>query len=143
MRRGASPPGPAFPFLDHDGPIPFAHRGGAGGGLENSLAAFQQAVGLGYRYVETDVHATADGVLITFHDPTLERVPGLAGRLRTMSSADLGAARIAGREPIPTLLEVLGTWPQLRVNIDVKHADAVGPLVDVIRRTGALDRVCV
>src|SRR3954470_14704285 len=107
MRRRAEPTRRAFPFLDHDGPIPFAHRGGAGGGLENSLAAFQQAVDLGYGYVETDVHATADGVLITFHDPTLERVTGLAGRLRTMSYAELRAAGIAGREPIPTLAEVL------------------------------------
>ena len=52
-------------------------------------------------------------------------------------------ARIGGREPIPLLEDVLGTWPEVRVNIDVKHPGAIDPLVRAIRRTGAVDRVCV
>jgi glycerophosphoryl diester phosphodiesterase len=138
MRRSAG-----FPFLDHEGPIAFAHRGGAGGGLENSMEAFQQAVDMGYRYVETDVHASADGVLLAFHDPTLDRVTGVSGRIRNLPYAHLREARIGGEHPIPTLEDVLGSWPQLRVNIDVKVLGAAGPLVEVIRRTGAIDRVCV
>jgi glycerophosphoryl diester phosphodiesterase len=143
MRGTGRPSLPAFPFLDHDGPIAFAHRGGAGGGLENSMAAFQHAVDLGYRYVETDVHATADGVLLAFHDRTLDRVTGLTGRIGDQTYARLRAARIAGEHPIPTLEELLGTWPLLRVNIDVKSLEATGPLAEVIRRTGSIDRVCV
>jgi glycerophosphoryl diester phosphodiesterase len=142
MRR-RSGPATGFAFLDHEGPIPFAHRGGAAGGVENSMAAFQQAVDLGYRYVETDVHATADGVLLAFHDRTLERVTGLSGRVARMPYDDVRHARIGGREPIPRLEEVLRTWPELRVNIDVKDSRAVAPLVEVITRTGALPRVCV
>jgi glycerophosphoryl diester phosphodiesterase len=133
----------AYAFLDNEGPIGFAHRGGAADGLENTMAAFQQAVDLGYRYVETDVHATSDGVLLAFHDPTLERVTGMAGRISTLPWARVRQARVGGTEPIPTLEELLGTWPELRVNIDVKDLAATAPLVDVIRRTRAIDRVCV
>lgn len=136
-------PAPSYAFLDHDGPIAFAHRGGAHGGMENSLAAFGHAIDLGYRYLETDVHATADGVLLAFHDHTLDRVTDLVGRVADLPWAVVRRARIGGQEPIPVLEDLLGTWPDIRVNIDVKHGGAVEPLVRAIRRTDALDRVCV
>ena len=135
-----------FPFLEHDGPIAFAHRGGAEGdlvGLENSLAAFARAVDLGFTYLETDVHATADGVLLAFHDRTLDRVTDTVGRVVELPWTTVRSARIGGREPIPRLEDLLGTWPDIKVNVDVKHVSAVAPLVEVIRRTGAIDRVCV
>jgi glycerophosphoryl diester phosphodiesterase len=132
-----------FPFLEHDGPIAFAHRGGAAGGLENSLLAFSRAVALGYRYLETDVHATADGVLLAFHDDTLDRVTDRTGRVARLPWREVSRARIGGQEPIPLLEDLLGSWPDIRVNVDVKAAGAVGPLVAALRRTGAVDRVCV
>ena len=136
-------PRPSYAFLDHPGPIPFAHRGGAAGGLENTLAAFSRAVELGYRYLETDVHATADGVLLAFHDRTLDRVTDLVGRVAELPWTVVRRARIGGREPIPLLEDLLAAWPDVRVNVDVKHPSAVEPLVRAIRRTGAADRVCV
>lgn len=132
-----------FPFLRHPGPIPFAHRGGASEAPENSLPAFQHAIDLGYRYVETDVHATADGVLIAFHDDVLDRVTDRIGRIADLTWSEVAQARIEGREAIPLLEDVLTTWPELRVNIDPKADTAVEPLVEVLTRVGALDRVCV
>ncbi|MGZ4609899.1 MAG: glycerophosphodiester phosphodiesterase [Actinomycetes bacterium] len=132
-----------FAFLDHPRPIAFAHRGGAAGGLENSMVAFARAVGLGYRYLETDVHATADGVLLAFHDHTLDRVTDRSGVVARLPWSEVRRARIGGKEPIPTLEELLGTWPDVRVNIDVKEAGAIAPLVGALRRTRAIDRVCV
>src|SRR5690606_30716554 len=142
-RRYRRPPMPSFPFLDHPGPIPFAHRGGASEAPENSLPAFQHAIDLGFRYLETDVHATADGVLVAFHDDVLDRVTGHRGRIDELTWDEVSAARIDGREPIPLLEDILTTWPDARVNIDPKADTAVEPLVEVLRRTRAVDRVCI
>jgi glycerophosphoryl diester phosphodiesterase len=130
-------------FLDHPGPLAFAHRGGAAHAPENSWRAFEHAVGLGYEYLETDVQATADGVLIAFHDRTLDRVIGRPGRVCRLTLKEIAGARIGGTEPIPVLEDVLAAWPDVRFNIDVKDAPAIAPLAGVLRRTNAWDRVCV
>lgn len=132
-----------WPFLDHTGPLAFAHRGGASDAPENTMPAFARAVELGYRYVETDVHVTADGVLLAFHDDVLDRVTDRTGVVAELPWSEVGAARVDGIEPIPRLEDLLGTWPDLHVNIDPKHDGAVDPLADAIARTGAIDRVCV
>lgn len=132
-----------YTFLDHPGPIAFAHRGGTLGGLENSMPAFQRSIDLGYRYLETDVRATADGVALAFHDDTLDRVTDRSGQIARMPYAEVAKARIAGAEPIPLLEDVLGSFPDARVNIDVKSAPAIGPLAKALHRTKAWDRVCV
>lgn len=131
-----------WPFLDWDGPIPVAHRGGASEQLENTMTAFAAAVGLGFRYVETDVHATADGVLLAFHDHTLDRVTDRTGEITALTYAEVQQARV-GAESIPRLEEVLATWPDLRVHIDAKHLGAAEPLVRAVDRTNAHDRVCI
>src|SRR5918995_7356617 len=107
-----------WPFLDHPGPLAFAHRGGAGEWPENTMPAFENAVRLGYRYVETDVHATADGVLVAFHDPSLDRVTDRTGKIAELPWSYVSEARVDGREPIPRLEALLGTWPDLRFNLD-------------------------
>ncbi|HTJ75302.1 MAG TPA: glycerophosphodiester phosphodiesterase [Acidimicrobiales bacterium] len=132
----------AWAFLDHPGPIPFAHRGGAAEGAENTMPAFEHAVRLGYRYLETDVHATADGVLVAFHDNVLDRVTDRQGVIGRMPWDDVRQARV-GDDGIPLLVELLSTWPDVRVNIDIKHEASIVPLVEVLNRAGAHDRVCV
>ncbi|MDN3356300.1 glycerophosphodiester phosphodiesterase [Actinomadura sp. DC4] len=134
---------PEYAFLDHPGPIPFAHRGGARDGLENTLPAFEHAVELGYRYLETDVRATADGVLLAFHDQDLERVTDRRGDIARLPHSEVSQARVGGREPIPLLEDVLGAWPRARFNIDVKAENAIVPLTEALRRTNSWDRVCV
>jgi glycerophosphoryl diester phosphodiesterase len=130
-------------FLDFPGPVAFAHRGGAAHGPENSWRAFEHAVGLGYTYLETDARATADGVLLAFHDKTLDRLTGRPGSIARLRHRDIAPARIAGTEPIPLLEDLLGAWPDVRFNIDVKHPGAIRPLDDALRRTAAWDRVCI
>lgn len=135
-----------FPFFD----VPFiamAHRGGAAikanRGRENTIHAFRTAVRYGYRYLETDVHATADGRLIAFHDDRLERVTDRSGVVANLPWSEVSRARISGRDPIPLLSEALEEFPDVRFNIDIKADQAIDPLVEVINRQQAWERVCV
>lgn len=134
------------PYLD----APFvalAHRGGrtASGStdVENSLRAFTDAHALGYRHLETDVHVTADGVLIAFHDAELDRVTDATGPVAELSWHQVREARIGGLEPIPTLDDLLDALPRSRFNIDLKADGAVDPLARTLERHGAQERVCV
>lgn len=136
-----------YPYLDHDGPIAMAHRGGAfhpdNIGYENSLRAFQHAVDLGYRYLETDLHATSDGVVIAFHDHRLDRVTDRTGVVAELPWSEVRKARINGHEPIPRLDELLEQFPDVRFNLDVKAAGGLEPSAQVLRAANAIDRICV
>jgi glycerophosphoryl diester phosphodiesterase len=121
--------------------IAFAHRGFSAVEAENSIAAFQAAVDLGYRYLETDSRVTADGVAIAFHDYALDRLTNHLGRLRDLPWSQVSQARIYGREPIPLLEDVLAGFVDVEINIDVKSHSAIGPTLDAIRRTNAWPRV--
>src|SRR3954449_6864863 len=145
-------PHTGLPFLDAGRNQPgavlaFAHRGGAGHpdltGLENTLVAFEHAVALGYTYLETDVHASRDGVLLAFHDEVLDRVTSVVGTIAERASHDLTDTLIGDREPIPRLADLLEHFPQVRFNIDIKSMAAVNLLADVVERTGCHDRVCI
>ncbi|MDN3295755.1 glycerophosphodiester phosphodiesterase family protein [Streptomyces ficellus] len=131
------------PYLDHPFPIPFAHRGGAADGLENTVAAFRRAATAGYRYFETDVHTTADGRLVAFHDATLDRVTDARGRIRDLPWSVVSRARVAGKEPVPLFEELLEEFPEARWNVDVKAESALAPLMELVRRAAAWNRVCV
>ncbi len=147
----AGPNPQRFPFLDFDGIIAFAHRGGTEVAPENTIAAFDHAVGLGYRYLETDVHRTADGVLVAFHDSGLQRFTGDDRAIADCTWKQLAEIRLpftsAGGEAsghsIPTLDELFERYPNARFNIDPKADSAVSLLADTITRHAALDRVCV
>jgi glycerophosphoryl diester phosphodiesterase len=133
----------ATPYLDHPRPVAFAHRGGAAHGPENSLRAFERAAELGYTYLETDARSTSDGALVAFHDGTLDRATDMRGEVSALTYKQLSAARIAGTDPIPLMEDVLGSFPDLRFNIDLKDSGTVEPLARAMRRTGAWDRVCI
>jgi glycerophosphoryl diester phosphodiesterase len=144
-------------FLDHPTPIAIAHRGGAEELPENTLPAFDAAVELGYRHLETDAHLSGDGVVFSFHDHVLDRITDRSGHLSAVSSAFIAEADAAyhfspdGRTyplrgtgiRVPSMEEVLTRWPDVFVNIDTKSDAVVEPLVDLLRRLKAFDRVCV
>jgi glycerophosphoryl diester phosphodiesterase len=131
------------PFLDTPRPHAFAHRGGAAHAPENSWTAFEHAVKLGYAYLETDARATSDGRLVAFHDRTLDRVTDGSGAIGSRTYRQVSALRVSGSEPIPLIEDLLGAWPEVRFNVDLKDEPGIALLAGVLRRTGAWHRVCV
>ena len=131
------------PYLETTKPIAFAHRGGTSAAPENSMRAFQHAVDLGYRYLETDVHATSDGHVVAFHDNDLHRTCGSSLKIAEATIDELSTARIDGTDPIPMLIEILDAWPEVNLNIDCKSDAVVAPLIKQLRSSKCLDRVCI
>lgn len=148
LNARVTPPRTGRRYLDDDGPVlAFAHRGGAYHpdleGLENTAEAFRHAVALGYRYLETDVHATADDVLLAFHDAVLDRVTDRAGPIAELTAAEVAQALVGGRERVPTLRSLLEEHPDARFNIDLKADAAVPLLAELVITEGWADRVLV
>lgn len=125
-------------------PLAFAHRGGSGTagnvGIENSLAAFAHAYELGYRYLETDVRATSDGVVYAVHDAALDRLAGSADSVAGLTAESLDLQRLDQREPFARLTALYETFPDARLNIDLKSDDVVEPTCGLVRDAGATDR---
>jgi len=128
------------PYLE-DPPLAFAHRGGAADGDENTEQAFARAIAAGYRYVEIDVHATADGVAVVAHDPNLLRVAGTRTSIADVSFQTLQLVPLTGGGVIPKLDDVLAAWPEVKFNIDVKSDAAVEPTLKALESTNAAARV--
>ncbi len=128
-------------------PLAFAHRGGAktagNVGIENSLVAFQHAYDLGYRYLETDVRCSADGVVFAVHDEALDRLTGSTTLIHEMTAAQLEGELLDAREPIVRLDALYEHFPEARLNIDVKADDAVGPTCAVVKAHDAVGRTCL
>ena len=135
------------PYLEPASPIAFAHRGGAmveaNLGIENSLAAFTHAYELGYRYLETDVRCSRDGVVYACHDAKLDRLLGRDAAIADLDSAEIDRALLGDREPIVRLEELVAALPEARWNIDVKSDDGVDPTIELVERLGVLDRICL
>ncbi|SDQ13931.1 glycerophosphodiester phosphodiesterase family protein [Actinopolyspora saharensis] len=134
------------PFLRGPHPRAFAHRGwhiDDLAGMENSLSAFRRAHAEGYRYLETDVHSTADGHAVVHHDADLARTTDRAGSISQQPWSRVRSALIAGREPVCSLDQLLEELPQALINVDVKADSAVVPTLRTIRRHNAWHRVCL
>lgn len=138
-------------------PRVFGHRGAAGLAPENTIPSFALGLALGADMLELDVHASRDGVVVVFHDPTLERTTNGTGALRERSLYELQELDAGynftrdGRDHpyrghglrIPTLESVLKDFPLAYCNIEIKQADPpmVAQVVEIIERLDAQHRV--
>ena len=142
--------------LGHEHPIAMAHRGSGLLWPENTMVAFQGAVDLGYRYLETDLQITRDGVLVTIHDDTVDRTTDGTGLVSGYSLQELRTLDAGyrferdGDHPhrgqgirVPTLEELAITYPDGVFSLDLKSDGMEAALVDLIRRLDLWDRVIV
>lgn len=131
-------------YGEETGPLAIAHRGGLALGPENTLVAFERSTALGIRYLETDVLTTRDGHLVCFHDRSLRRLTGHPGSVNEVDLADVRRLRVHGHEPIPTLAEAMGSFPETRFAIDLKDERSVATMAALLTRNpGWAARVCV
>lgn len=145
-------------YFDLEHPVRFAHRGSRILWPENTWYAFDQAVeSLGYRYVETDVQMTADGIVVVFHDDTLERCTNGAGRIADWRWEDLQRLDAAYNftpdgESFPLRGEGIGIsrldetfdrFPDLCLNIDLKADGSEWAVAEVIKRMAREDTVLI
>ncbi len=143
-------------FFEHEHPIAMAHRGSSLLWPENTMTAFQGAVDLGFRYLETDLHATADGILVCVHDDTLERTTDATGPVTQRTFAELRRLDAGFRHApvqgfphrgtgvtIPSLEEVVTAFPDALFTLDLKQSGIEGLLAAFIERFALHDRVIV
>lgn len=124
-------------------PLVIAHRGASAERPENTLAAFRRALALRVDGIELDVHVTRDGVPVVFHDSSLRRLTGRAGRIESRTWPELAPLRVLGSDQgIPRLSEILRlTRGRAMVQIELKVGTGVAPVVRAIRSAGASEWV--
>jgi glycerophosphoryl diester phosphodiesterase len=144
------------PFLDQPMPIGIAHRGGSEEAPENTVEAFGAAIALGLRNLETDAQVTRDGVVVAFHNPRLDDTTDRTGTIAEHSIAEIETADAGycfstdggqsfpfrGRGVrIPRFEELLLRWPTAYILVEPKVDPCVEPLVAVIDKLDAWERV--
>jgi glycerophosphoryl diester phosphodiesterase len=144
------------PYLSQEHPLRFGHRGSNVLWPQNTMVAFEWALSLGLRYLETDVHTTRDGRVVAFHDDRLDDLTDGTGRVWDRDWEDLRRLDAAYRfDPahgyplrgtgvgIPLLEEVLAAFPQCLLNLDLKQPGMEDRLAAELARLGAEHRVLV
>lgn len=122
-------------------PEVIAHRGGGKEAPENTWTAVEHTVGLGLQWLETDLHVTSDGVVVLWHDPSLQRVSDQARPIGQQTWKELSQQDAGDGRPPVRLDDVLYAFPQLHLNMDLKVPEVVQPALQVVRATEALERV--
>jgi glycerophosphoryl diester phosphodiesterase len=137
-------------------PLAIAHRGSRELWPENTMEAFTQAVALGFKFLETDLHVSADGVLVCVHDETVDRTTEGTGAVSSFGFEELAALdagfrhKISGGYPfrgqgvsIPSLEEAVTRLPDVSFVVDLKGEGQVRALADLIERLSLHERLIV
>lgn len=138
------------PFLQKENGVPLviAHQGGKHLAPGNTIEAFQNAVNLGVDVIETDIHITKDGHLVTIHDPTVDATTDGRGFVKDYTLKELqrldaaytfqdlnGGYSFRGKNVyVPTLEEVFQRFPNMRMNIEIKDDNPDTRMEEIVQK---------
>lgn len=128
--------------------VNYAHRGASEYAPENTMLSFNLGLYMGANGIETDVHKTKDGVLVLFHDDTLERVMGEEGSIGDYTYAELLELRAKkdGFEDrivkLEDFLQAFG-WRDLTLAIEIKQSGIEQEIADMILKYDLGSKVMV
>jgi glycerophosphoryl diester phosphodiesterase len=142
------------PFFEDktEGPLVIAHRGGQSLAPANTIVAFQNAVDMGVDAIETDIHITKDGHLVTIHDPTVNNTTDGQGKVAEYTLEELqkldagyyyrsksGEHSFRGKGVyIPTLEEVFHSFPNMKFNIEIKYDNPPHRIKEIVTKLYSL-----
>jgi glycerophosphoryl diester phosphodiesterase len=145
-------------LTDPEARVVIGHRGAAGEAPENTLVSFALALEQGADALEFDVRTTADGEAVVMHDPAIDRTTDRTGEVSRLTLAELQTADAGARFStdgdrswpwrgrgvrIPAVGAVLAAFPTTPMLIEIKLADAAGPLARAILEHDAASRCIV
>lgn len=117
-----------------------AHRGSRYRSPENTMSSFRKAVEEGADYLELDVRLSGDGHVVVSHDARLNRTSNGSGRVRRQDLSQLKTLDFGAwfhedykNEPMPTLKEVLDTFPNTGLNVEIKAPGMEANLVQLLQ----------
>lgn len=131
------------PFFEGFQFFGFIHRGGAEEATENTLEAFQHSADMGFMFMETDIQGTKDGEVVIFHDHDLSRMADINKEIKELTYKEIKQIELVGGGRIPSLNELLTSFPNLRFNIDFKTFNTIEKGVEIIKENKAISRVCL
>ncbi len=132
------------PTAEHSGVAPqiIGHRGSAldradgNGTVGNTMTSIRAGIDSGADWIEIDIRQSSDGVLMVFHDDSVERATNGTGKVRKLTQSELQTLHISvtPKEPIPTLTTVLDEFSSDNVKfiLDIKVANLRDELLPVV-----------
>ena len=133
----------SHPFFEDYNFFGFVHRGGTEKASENTLEAFQHSSDMGFTFMETDIQGTKDGEVVVFHDHDLNRMAGINKKIVDLTYKEIKEIELVSGGRIPSLNELLSSFPSLRFNIDFKTANTIVKGVEIIKEHNAIGRTCL
>lgn len=128
----------------------YAHRGASEYYPENTLSSFYAGVDMGANGIETDVQKTKDGVLVLFHDDTVDRVTDGSGDVSDFTYAELMELTVKNEkynrtDKIVTFEDFLKyiCWRDLTIAVEIKDEGIAAEVIDMLEKYNMRDKTII